>query len=94
MREARLFSHSLLFSLSLALEFTNPPAFEATKDFSRNPMYKDGSLLKIKWSETTQNNTSLTLWQLNGTQFLQPFEYLTRMSNNGFGSGVSILSLC
>lgn len=87
MRELRLLWFSLLSNLCLAIKFTNPPAFEATEDFSMNPVYKEGSLLKIKWSAATQNNTSLTLWQLNGTQLLQPFEYLTHMSMTEGGYG-------
>ncbi|KAJ5345897.1 hypothetical protein N7452_003901 [Penicillium brevicompactum] len=78
MRESGFLSFALLANLSLAIKFTTPPSFEHTTDFSANPVYKEGSLLKIKWSATTQNATSLTLWQLNGTQFLQPFEYLTQ----------------
>lgn len=85
MRELGFLSFALLANLSLAIKFTTPPSFEHTTDFSANPVYKEGSLLKIKWSATTQNATSLTLWQLNGTQFLQPFEYLTRMSATEFG---------
>ncbi|ODM23661.1 hypothetical protein SI65_01250 [Aspergillus cristatus] len=65
-------------NLVLGVAFVNPPAFEATTDFSNNPTYEKGSLLRIKWNEQSEDNTSLTLWQLNGTQWLQPFEYLTQ----------------
>lgn len=61
-----------------AFKFINPPPFEKTHDFSLNPIYPEGSILNIKWSDQTEENTSLTLWQLNGTQFMEPFEYLTR----------------
>ena len=61
-----------------AFKFINPPPFEKTEDFSLNPIYPEGSILNIKWSDKTDENTSLTLWQLNGTQFMEPFEYLTR----------------
>lgn len=64
-----------------SLEFINPPPFAATTDFSLNTIYVEGSILNIEWTAgPAGNNTSLTLWQLNGTQYLQPFEYLTRKS--------------
>lgn len=69
-----------LFTIVMGVEFINPPPFAATTDFSLNTIYVEGSLLNIQWTPGPEgNNTSLTLFQLNGTQFLEPFEYLTRM---------------
>jgi hypothetical protein len=81
MRGLQLLSLSILMpTLALAIQFTNPPPYDGTKSYSTNSIYEEGSLLHIKWSAKAQNNTSLTLWQLNGSQFLQPFEYITRKS--------------
>lgn len=74
---------SVLTTVVLGIEFINPPPFETTDlppDFSLNPVYVKGSILTIRWTAgPPENNTSLTLYQLNGTQPLGPFEYLTRM---------------
>jgi hypothetical protein len=71
--------HSSLITAVLSVEFINPPPFVETTDFSLNTIYVEGSNLNIQWTAgPPENNTSLTLFQLNGTQFLQPFEYLTR----------------
>ncbi|KAF8849079.1 hypothetical protein BDZ45DRAFT_697860 [Acephala macrosclerotiorum] len=78
----RLLSFGFILSLCtavLGMEFVNPPPFAATTDFSLNTIYVEGSILDIEWTAgPAGNNTSLTLWQLNGTQYLQPFEYLTQ----------------
>ena len=65
------------FTVVLSVEFINPPPFTATTDFSLNTIYPLGSTLDILWTAAPEDiNMSLTLSQLNGTQFLSPFEYL------------------
>lgn len=78
MRPLLAFHLLVTSTVVVGFKFINPPAFEETTDFSLNPIYPMGSLLSIKWNEPSENNTSLTLWQLNGTKFLFPLEYLTR----------------
>lgn len=85
-----LSSWLLLLNLSLflpnlvhALKFINPPSITeplSNTDYSPNPVYAEGSLLHISWDEQPENTTSVTLWQLNGTEGMQPFEHITRMS--------------
>jgi len=76
-----------LLNLVHALKFINPPSITgplADIDYSLNPVYAEGSLLHILWDEQSQNTTSVTLWQLNGTEGMQPFEQITRMFLSSF----------
>lgn len=61
------------------MEFINPPPFGEVGDFSNNPIYTVGSTVNVAWTSGEPGKpTSLCLFQLNGTQYLYPFEYLTR----------------
>ncbi|KAF2197952.1 hypothetical protein GQ43DRAFT_474987 [Delitschia confertaspora ATCC 74209] len=61
------------------MNFINPPPFGTVGDFSRNPIYPEGSTLNIQWTEGNQGKpVSITLYQLNGTQWLDPFEYIVQ----------------
>lgn len=68
-------------NLVYALKFINPPSITeplSNTDYSLNPVYTEGSLLNILWDEQSENTTSVTLWQLNGTEGMQPFEHITQ----------------
>ncbi|KUJ08772.1 uncharacterized protein LY89DRAFT_741608 [Mollisia scopiformis] len=58
--------------ITLGVEFINPPPFQSTNDFSLNTIYIEGSLVNIEWTAGPPgNDTSLSLWQFDGTQYLR-----------------------
>lgn len=62
------------------MQFINPPPF-GDGDTSKNLIFAEGSTITLAWTEGTPGKaTSIALFQLNGTQYMQPFEYVTRMS--------------
>jgi hypothetical protein len=62
-----------------AMRFINPPPF-GDGDVSKNQIFAAGSTVTISWTGGTAGKaSSLALFQLNGTEYLQPFEYITRM---------------
>lgn len=66
----------------MTMEFINPPPFGKFGDFTNNPIYTVGSTVNVAWTSGEPGvPTSLCLFQLNGTEYLYPFEYLTRMSS-------------
>jgi hypothetical protein len=71
-----------LLALSTAgfcMKFINPPPFGNYGDFSLNTIYVKGSVVNVQRTPGEANNrTALIMFQLNGTEFLRPFEYLTR----------------
>jgi hypothetical protein len=76
-----LFFYSfLLFAAAVTgqgITFINPAANGTP--FSQNPIFAEGSVLDVTWTEGTSSTpTSLVLFQMNGTELLYPFEYLTR----------------
>lgn len=65
----------------LCIDFINPPPFGREGDFSSNPIYPEGSTITIAWtSDKADKPVSLTLVQLNGTEWMMPMEYIFRRS--------------
>ncbi|KAF2799744.1 hypothetical protein K505DRAFT_404462 [Melanomma pulvis-pyrius CBS 109.77] len=61
------------------IDFINPPPFGEKTDFSQNPIYNEGSKLKVVWTQPEKGQpVTLTLTQLNGTEWMLPMEYLTQ----------------
>ncbi|KAF2246690.1 hypothetical protein BU26DRAFT_606894 [Trematosphaeria pertusa] len=61
----------------LCIDFINPPPFGREGDFSSNPIYPEGSTITIAWtSDKADKPVSLTLVQLNGTEWMMPMEYI------------------
>lgn len=61
------------------MQFINPPPF-GNGDTSQNVVYAAGSTVNLRWTEGTPDKaTSMTMFQLNATQFMPDFEYITRM---------------
>ncbi|OCK87103.1 uncharacterized protein K441DRAFT_682847 [Cenococcum geophilum 1.58] len=59
------------------VDFINPPPFGKEGDFSRNPIYPEESTLNIQWTTGKEDKpVSITLYQLNGTQYMEPSEYI------------------
>ncbi|KAJ0124243.1 hypothetical protein J7T55_005581 [Diaporthe amygdali] len=59
--------------------FVNPPQFGITGDFSSNAVYTVGQNLRVQWSDAPDNTgISVLLYQLNGTQYMLPGQYLFR----------------
>ncbi|KAL9115490.1 MAG: hypothetical protein Q9227_000811 [Pyrenula ochraceoflavens] len=61
--------------------FTYPPAFEETTDFSSNIVMREGDFKVIQWQDVDnpdQARISITMFQLNGTQFIGDSEYVIR----------------
>ncbi|KAK2606566.1 hypothetical protein N8I77_005307 [Diaporthe amygdali] len=57
--------------------FVNPPQFGITGDFSSNAVYTVGQNLRVQWSDAPDNTgISVLLYQLNGTQYMLPGQYL------------------
>ncbi|KAH8811232.1 hypothetical protein F5884DRAFT_268164 [Xylogone sp. PMI_703] len=75
-----LYLSVLLSILHLAtaqdVQFVNPAPFGVEGDFSLNAVYPLGSTINVQWSPGLSESGALTMFQLNGTQFLRPFEYL------------------
>jgi hypothetical protein len=73
------------------VHFVNPPAFVATDDFSTNTVMVEGEYEDIQWADVTNPNNSrisVTMWQLNGTEFFGAPEYVIRMPTVHFISFV------
>lgn len=63
----------------MPMNFINPPPFGEVGDFTNNPTYTVGSTLNVTWTRgKSEKPTSLCLFQLNGTDYLYPFESLIR----------------
>ena len=63
--------------------FTYPPGSESTTDFSSNIVMVEGDFKLIQWANLSNPNNariSVTMFQLNGTQFFGDSEYVTRTS--------------
>ncbi|OCK73371.1 hypothetical protein K432DRAFT_312958 [Lepidopterella palustris CBS 459.81] len=61
------------------MDFINPPPFGRVGDFSNNPIYPQGSTIDIIWTQGKEGvPVSVTLFQLNGTQYMPDFEYITQ----------------
>jgi hypothetical protein len=61
--------------------FIYPPAFVETTDFSSNIVMVEGEFKVIQWTDVSNPNNariSVTMFQLNGTQFIGDSEYITR----------------
>jgi hypothetical protein len=79
---------SFLFLLALVARpvisqpyFVYPPAFVATTDFSQNIVMVEGDYKVVQWANVSNPNNyriSVTMFQLNGTQFLPGDEYIIR----------------
>ncbi|RDL31389.1 uncharacterized protein BP5553_09598 [Venustampulla echinocandica] len=79
MRSWFLVSLWALFTTVLGIEFINPGPEGPSGDYSLNAVYVKGSPVNIQWTPAPDGaRTSLTMFQLKGKQFLQPFEYLTQ----------------
>ncbi|KAH8703512.1 hypothetical protein BGW36DRAFT_423073 [Talaromyces proteolyticus] len=70
--------------------FTNPPPFaQSGYEATQNPVYATGSTLQISWTTgSAKGNTSLALFQLNGTTSMYPYEFLA----NNQGADVTSLA--
>ncbi|KAF2708599.1 hypothetical protein K504DRAFT_534211 [Pleomassaria siparia CBS 279.74] len=62
------------------MDFINPPPAGVFGDFSENPIYNVGSKVRVAWTPPTNESqaVSVTLSQMNGTQWILPAEYLTQ----------------
>jgi len=61
--------------------FVYPPAFVPTTDFSSNIVMVEGDFKVIQWTNVSNPNNariSVTMFQLNGTQFFGDAEYVTQ----------------
>ncbi|KAF2134084.1 hypothetical protein P153DRAFT_419859 [Dothidotthia symphoricarpi CBS 119687] len=75
------FATWLLTGVLCDQEFINPPAFGRSLDYSRNPVYTEGSTVNIVWTAgELGKKCSLVLYQLNETdgQTVGDWEFLTR----------------
>lgn len=77
---------ALVACLAVAdVHFVNPPAFVATDDFSTNIVMVEGEYEDIQWADVTNPNNSrisVTMWQLNGTEFFGAPEYVIRNASS------------
>lgn len=65
------------------VNFIYPPPFVATNNFSTNIVMVEGDFKVVQWANVTNPNNSrisVTMFQLNGTQFFGNPEYVIRMS--------------
>ena len=82
----RLFLSPLVLIARLVVSdvaFVYPPPFVSTTDFSSNIVMVEGEFKVIQWTNVSNPNNdriSVTMFQLNGTQFFGDAEYVTRES--------------
>lgn len=76
---AALLAFGMVDVVAAGMDFINPPPFGAVGDFSSNPVYTIGKTLRVKWNNPpTDAGISLLLYQMNGTNYLLPGQYLFR----------------